>query len=234
MLSFILLLLLFTSNVFSDSCVSGNCEDGHGIKEFSNGDRYEGEFKKGIFEGEGIFFSNKGYKYIGKFKEGKRNGFGIWTKENPIKPSGERISVSEDLAVNKSIYYEGEWKNNKYEGNGKLIIKKNGKTKIYTGKFVNGKLNGQGKLETLSGKYSGVFKNSKLNGHGVFEKKNGESYIGNFLNTKFDGKGAYTFKNKDLYIGDFKDGKLHGRGRLFNSKHRVIQSGKWENGEFKN
>jgi hypothetical protein len=231
-------LIIFTpSYIISDSC-DGNCVDGKGIKVFSNGDRYEGEFKKGIFDGEGIFQSSKGYKYSGKYKDGKRNGFGIWISgENKNDNSHESLlpSNNKDLPLtnSKSIHYEGEWKNNRREGKGKLVIKKNGKVKKYSGHFINGKLNGQGTLETEIARYSGIFKNNRLNGQGVYENQNGEKYIGGFLDFKFEGKGTYTFKDKSLYIGDFKAGKLHGKGRLFNSKHKVIRSGRWEAGEFK-
>lgn len=235
---FLILLVVSSSFLNADSC-DGDCKDGKGIKLFSNGNRYEGNFKNGKFDGEGSLESPKGYKYSGQFKEGNKNGFGIWNsglignkltkEENNFLPAKE----TKDELGQKSIYYEGEWKNNKREGNGKLIIKKNGKTKKYSGFFINGKLNGRGMLETDFAKYIGVFKNNRLNGQGIFENKDGEKYVGGFINFKFDGKGTYTFKDKTLYIGDFKSGKFHGKGRLFSSKHKIIRSGKWEAGEFK-
>ncbi len=236
---YLLLFFFFFYSLFlyPDTC-EGDCKDGRGVKKFSNGDQYEGDFKKGVFDGEGTFQSSKGYKYTGQFREGKKNGFGVWSSISvinnkstisPEKPSATKETNSD---LSKSIYYEGEWKNNKREGKGKLIIRKNSKTKIYSGQFINGKLNGRGMLETDFAKYVGVFKDNRLNGQGIFENKNGEKYIGGFLNFKFDGKGTYTFKDKTLYIGDFKSGKFHGKGRLFNSKHKVIQSGRWESGEF--
>ncbi len=232
--------IFFTPFILVADTCEGDCLDGKGIKVFSNGDRYDGEFKKGTFEGEGVFQSSKGYKYSGKFKDGKKNGYGVWISEriensiaNSSENSNQKVSVNHHLSTTRSIYYEGEWKNNRRDGKGKLIINKNGKTKKYSGQFINGKLNGKGILETDIAKYFGIFKNNRLNGQGVYENQNGEKYIGGFQNFKFDGKGTYTFKDKSLYIGDFKSGKLHGRGRLFNSKHKVIKSGKWREGEFK-
>ena len=43
------------------------CE-GYGIINFSNGDGYEGEFKKCKSNGYGIFYSSLGFKYEGYFK----------------------------------------------------------------------------------------------------------------------------------------------------------------------
>ncbi|MBK8398852.1 MAG: hypothetical protein IPL26_26840 [Leptospiraceae bacterium] len=174
--------------------------------------------------GKGIKLFENGDKYDGNFQNGKFDGIGIYSTE--IKDKNGKILSSK--------IYEGGWKNNKKAGKGKLTITKDGKKKIYSGKFSNGKLNGEGLLISNSEKYTGKFVNNRLNGYGRFEKQNGEKYIGDFIDHKFDGKGAYTFKDKSLYIGSFKKGKLHGAGRIFNSNHKLIKSGKWENGEFKN
>ena len=42
-------------------------EFGNGTIYFSNGDRYEGEFKSDIYDGYGIFYSSLGFVYKGKF-----------------------------------------------------------------------------------------------------------------------------------------------------------------------
>lgn len=200
LISILLFFFLFHSKIFSESCLSGDCINGKGTKIFANGDKYEGDFKKGKLDGIGILTS---------------------TKQN----------TNGDIIFSK--IYEGDWKNNKKEGRGKLVIQKGQKIKKYSGEFKNGKLNGQGSFETDSATYQGRFINNKLEGQGIYTNKNGEKYLGEFLNQKFDGKGTYTFKDGSIYIGDFKAGKFHGKGRLFNNKHKLIKSGKWEKGEFK-
>lgn len=49
---------------------------GQGQLQFANGDTYQGQFRKGVFEGEGIFQSNKGWSYEGRFKNGQAHGYG--------------------------------------------------------------------------------------------------------------------------------------------------------------
>ena len=111
------MLAVSSSFLNADSC-DGDCKDGKGIKLFSNGNRYEGNFKNGKFDGEGSLESPKGYKYSGQFKEGNKNGFGIWNsglignkltkEENNFLPAKE----TKDELGQKSIYYEGELKIN--------------------------------------------------------------------------------------------------------------------------
>lgn len=219
-------------SLFSDSCKKGDCQNGKGIKLFTNGNSYEGDFKNGVFDGFGIFTSAKGTKYLGQFKNGKKNGFGTLTFEGILSNSKPSSKNEKSISV-KKIRYEGEWKENRKEGNGKLTIENNGKRKLYLGYFNNGKLDGMGFLETDSAKYEGRFKKNRLNGQGIYINKDGEKYVGEFLNHKFDGKGTFTFKDGSIYIGDFKLGKFHGKGRLFNHKNKVTQAGRWEKGEFK-
>ena len=61
--------------------------------------------------------------------------------------------------------YEGEFKNGKYNGKGKLF--RNGKLK-YEGDFVDDKLQGKGEEFDEEGKllYSGDFKDNNYNGYG--------------------------------------------------------------------
>ena len=42
--------------------------EGKGIYRFSNGERYEGEFKNNMFDGKGVYFYIDGTKKVGFFK----------------------------------------------------------------------------------------------------------------------------------------------------------------------
>ena len=66
--------------------------DGHGVSSYSNGDRYEGEFKYGKKNGQGISIYSSGDKYIGEYKNNLRHGKGMF------------------------IWGPGRWKNFKWEG----------------------------------------------------------------------------------------------------------------------
>ena len=84
-----------------------------------------------------------GVYYIGHFKNGLRNGKGI------------------EYYSNGNIKYEGDWINDKYEGNGKYIWE-NGK--VYIGQHKNGFKHGKGILYYPNGniKYEGIWINDKF------------------------------------------------------------------------
>ena len=45
-------------------------EEGKGKEYFTNGDRYEGDFKNGMREGKGIYYHNSREEYNGDIYEG--------------------------------------------------------------------------------------------------------------------------------------------------------------------
>ena len=47
------------------------------LKYYSNGDKYEGEWKIGFRNGEGTITSASGNVYIGDWKDDKMNGKGV-------------------------------------------------------------------------------------------------------------------------------------------------------------
>ncbi len=55
-----------------------NLIEGYGILYFSNGNRYEGEWKNCKSEGYGIIYFFNGDRYEGQFKNGKSEGYGIF------------------------------------------------------------------------------------------------------------------------------------------------------------
>ena len=51
-------------------CISGDCDNGYGVRVFSNGEKYEGNFKNGKKNGQGTLNSAPGKKQSGKWKDG--------------------------------------------------------------------------------------------------------------------------------------------------------------------
>ena len=89
--------------------------DGNGTFTYSNGSKYEGEWKEGKQDGQGTLTSPSGYKYEGEWKDGKPDGQGTEFFPDGIKGIGE--------------FREGRpWNITHRDKNGNIIVK-----------FVNGK-----------------------------------------------------------------------------------------------
>ncbi|MCK5849371.1 MAG: hypothetical protein KAH23_00545 [Kiritimatiellae bacterium] len=176
------------------------------VVTFPNGDKYEGEFKNGLFHGWGTFHYLNGDKYEGPFKNDEKYGRGSFVYRN-----GDR--------------YDGEFRNNVKEGRGKLLLRNGDR---YVGDFRNDGIKGKGTyFYKNKNKYTGDFKNGFKHGNGGFIFANGDKYEGEFRDDKRHGKGTYTFGDGGRYIGEFKDGKRHGDGRY------IYPDGKEYKGEFK-
>lgn len=125
---------------------------GFGVMKYSNGDVYQGDFRKGDIQGQGTKIFASGRSYKGAWVEGRREGFGTMTY-----PDGET--------------YVGEYLRNRKHGNGKITYA-NGST--YEGTFVANKRQGKGVFHTRDKKgrpcsYRGPFDDDLEHGHGVWK-----------------------------------------------------------------
>ena len=202
---------------------------------------YYGTFRYGYKEGMGILYEIKDEKcmeyYMGEFHDNKIDGYGIKIKFKEksliyqeglfeegefIKGQFKKIEQKNEESI-ITYYYEGEIKEHKLYGKGKLIenlyIEKEGIYNIkqrtnYIGEFKNGKKNGKGK-ETFNHvkennrnyEYEGNFQDGLKEGYGIinFEKNNFVTkYEGFFKNDKpFKLYGIVNFKSGDIYEGFF-------------------------------
>ena len=68
-----------TDNNFNNmKCLSGDCVNGRGISNYSNGNKYEGNFKEGKFDGQGTLTYSNGSIYLGQFSNNEFNGKGLY------------------------------------------------------------------------------------------------------------------------------------------------------------
>lgn len=102
---------------------NGRPADGRAVMLFSNGNRYDGEFREGRRNGCGTYSFANGRRYIGQFKADQFDGLGIW-----LLGDGNR--------------YVGGFKDNRCHGEG-IFLLKDGTSKRGTwqnGEMVNGTL----------------------------------------------------------------------------------------------
>ncbi|PPR78806.1 MAG: Secreted effector protein PipB2 [Alphaproteobacteria bacterium MarineAlpha3_Bin5] len=104
--------------------------------------------------------------------------------------------------------YEGDWKNDQYNGIGTLT-------------------------DSIGNRYFGQFKNGKFHGYGTAHFANGNTYVGEFKSDKFNGQGTYTFADGRKDIGEWKDDKMHGKIIRYFANGTVGQEGIFENGLLK-
>ncbi|CAD8046612.1 unnamed protein product [Paramecium primaurelia] len=124
-----------------------------------------------------------GYIYRGQgFPPQTRSGFGILTDSE-----GQEV-------------YAGYWKDNFYEGDGKLRNLQ---------------------VELINGPYD--YTNMTNIGNGW------EFYEGKFEGGKMHGEGTLVLSNQEKYIGQFDDGMIHGEGEFITNNDNVVRA-QWNQG----
>lgn len=215
---------------------------GRGVMKFGNGDQYEGEWRLDAMNGSGSLKLAIGVNYTGTFLEGRFNGIGklVFTHGDSYEGgflaglrSGRGTSVSGDNV------YEGDWKEDKKQGVGKLSIR--GKL-VYEGHWLADRREGKGTAYYPFGQeYVGMWKDDRPNGSGtqyvvLAEGQTLKLYEGEMVNGKRHGKGVYYYANhhggeeSDRYEGEFADDLFHGSGKLFYKNGAAMES-KWVNGQ---
>ena len=104
------------------------------------------------------------------------------------------------------IKYEGNFNDDKIEGNGKMEIKNgNFYDGIWKTTFLNNfDRNGKGKIIYKNGnKYEGEWKDLKRNGKGKIYFKNGGIYESTWFNDIINENGIMTYNNGDIYEGEW-------------------------------
>lgn len=113
---------------------------GHMVVTFGDFVVFEGNMEHGLPNGQGVYTDmNNGQRYEGNFVDFMRDGEGVLYTEE-----GDKI-------------YDGEWKNNKYNGYGQYFLR--GQCR-YEGNWENGKRNGDGIAYNQDGveEYNGPWK----------------------------------------------------------------------------
>lgn len=184
--------------------------EGYGILGTST-TLYKGEFKHSVYSGRGILktFDSTKQEYEGNFKKGQYHNYGIlrcgnykyqgnWDRDTK---DGEGEETFED-----GTYYKGTYKKDKRSGYGILKQPKQGLE--YEGEFKNNEFDGKGTLKTSEGTYQGEFLCGKKHGNGILKTLKNQTIKGTWVNDYLHGQASVTSKkgkNKQVdYIKGLK------------------------------
>eukprot|EP01062_Namystynia_karyoxenos_P062435 TRINITY_DN55316_c0_g1_i1.p1 TRINITY_DN55316_c0_g1~~TRINITY_DN55316_c0_g1_i1.p1 ORF type:complete len:342 (+),score=100.51 TRINITY_DN55316_c0_g1_i1:80-1027(+) len=84
----------------------------------------------------------------------------------------------------------------------------------YEGQLKDGKRHGKGKLVFKYGVYEGDWEDGKMQGFGVLQLKTGNRYEGQFVQNRFEGLGKLRWRSGKVYEGQLRRGQMHGKGKL--------------------
>lgn len=204
-----------------------NC---HGTLLLKNGEKYEGYFRNGNFNGNGKYFYKDGSVYDGGNKDGLADGFGTMFFSSGTKYIGyfkkDKYHGKGKMFYKNGDVYEGHYKIGKKHGTGKYTYKDGS---FFNGEYKNGNAT-NGTIYFSNGeKYVGNLKKDKYHGKGKYFYKNGDTYEGNYINGKQNGFGIYSYNDNSKYEGEYKNDKKHGFG-VFNIKNGDKFIGNFKNG----
>ena len=145
--------------------------NGHGIINFPNGDKYDGQVEKGVPHGQGLMMWKNGDTLEG-----------VWTKGIIRSGKDSKWTFGENSPFKE---YKGEYYQNVIEGIGDLIFKDG---RRYQGDFYRGMIHGRGKIlvpimtnsnqtQSFLKIFEGLFENGKINGQGTTYSLDGENPV---------------------------------------------------------
>tara|TARA_B100000902_G_C27167048_1_gene841760 strand:+ start:257 stop:724 length:468 start_codon:yes stop_codon:yes gene_type:complete len=124
-LLFILNLFIITS--ISAQCISGNCNNGYGVKKYKDGTMYVGEWWNDIPSGQGTVIWADGSIYVGEFIKGMYSG--------------------EGTLLTNDAFYVGEFIKDLPDGAGSMFMTDG----VYVGEFKEGQMSGKGFFQHQDG-----------------------------------------------------------------------------------
>jgi len=193
----------YTGFVFSGNLLGGLFY-GHGEIRFWDGDRFEGDFTEGRFDGDGFFSAAADrWEFRGDFHNGRVIGGTLLTRDR--EPVTLQRSEAADVLSAYSWRFEGGWGEYGQSGAGTFVFADGS---AYTGAFSRGLANGNGTLTDASGEVI---------------------YTGGFAGGLFDGQGRYTSPEGWVFEGGFSGGLFDGEGSIVTGDGETIR-GIWERG----
>lgn len=156
-------------------------------EELATGCWYKGEKNKDMRMGHGTCIYTDGTRYDGEWKDDKRNGLGVLTWDIRIKHVG--YFWGKGPSPKNLNSYEGDWMDDQREGYG---IQRDRGSGMYQGLWKNGQREGFGRYEweNANGKitndhyYEGEWHHDKREGYGKVEDPKGVVFEGKWMNDR--------------------------------------------------
>jgi hypothetical protein len=181
--------------------------NGQGTFTFATGDKYVGDWKDGQFHGRGIGTSATGNQYIGEYKNGKRDGFGTLTSADGSK-------------------YAGEWRDGKRDGRGTLTHA-DGRTETGTWE-ADTQIKG---TEPALANSAATSSSAPAPANATpTEKSKLPPCRGTNVKAWNMCVGTETDSDGRKYVGEFADGEPSGLGTLYHPDGITI-TGRWKSGQ---
>jgi hypothetical protein len=172
--------------------------NGFGLRVFTNGSRYQGQWVDDKMDGHGNLAGAGGGKYEGKFHNGFRTGLG---REQYGNTMGAKFLCPMGYWHKGDGFcvYMGEWLRDHWHGEGEYRCCDG---KIYRGHFEWNRRHGKGFQEYVQDAHAG---DPMLNG--LYKRK---SYDGDWYENMRVGHGTLKYVNGDTLTGPFVQGQPHG------------------------
>ncbi|MAO07621.1 MAG: hypothetical protein CL596_02790 [Alteromonas sp.] len=218
------------SPVTTNDCVSGDCQNGWGKKNYSYG-YYEGFWKNGVREGYGFFHWTDAGNYIGFWQNDQLHGYGCYLgkKKNLIGEyrNGMMNGVGYTHELENDKWVRAVFKN--YLPETEYTFYDN---KVATGCVAGDCQNAYGRYKWSNGdSFTGFFRNGKMY-MGTYSFSSGDKYEGMFnTNNQFHGQGRFFFKDNSYYGGEWQNGVQEGLGYFHDSGGLNKKIGQWSNGK---
>ena len=217
------------SNSESLGCVSGNCQNGWGKKNFDHG-HYEGFWENGQRNGYGLFDWKDSGKYIGFWVNDGMTGYGLYLGVKKDMVGEYQNGFIQGLGY---IVEGDEWEQGRYDSSQLTEAYTFYDNGVTTGCTAGDCQNKYGRFKWSNGdSYTGFWKNGNMY-MGTYLFSNGDKYTGQFnSNNQYHGQGRFFFTSGNYYGGEWQYGKYHGKGYYQGQSASEDRIGTWSNGTF--
>lgn len=103
-------------------------KEGHGKMRYKNGDMYDGQWKRGLYNEKGVLVCATGgmERYDGTWDNGKQHGRGVLTYRNGSKYEGQfkegKLHGTGTLTTATGVIFDGRWVDGRREGKASITV----------------------------------------------------------------------------------------------------------------